>query len=280
MWCSTNSSVSECRWARATSRSASSPTSVWVSPVAGSSSISSRGRPTSARASSTRFRVPNGSPAAGWKATSASDSSSSASHAVRASEASSRPDPHRSAARSAPILERWWAPTITFCITVMPGHSARFWKVRPMPKPLMAWAGRASRSAPSNATAPSWASYTRLTTLNKVVLPAPLGPISPQMLPSSTVNDSSRRAVTPPKRTVTPATSNKAITPPTLLRPADSAGKPHPRSNWRWPRSRSPGRRRSSPRCAPPSGSQVRRARPVGEVCPDDPPGACEPRQG
>ena len=44
---------------------ASSPTSSWLSPPAGSSSSSRRGFETSARASSTRFSVPNGSPAAG-----------------------------------------------------------------------------------------------------------------------------------------------------------------------------------------------------------------------
>ena len=43
---------------------ASSSTSSWLSPPAGSSSRSSRGSETSARASSTRFSVPNGRPAA------------------------------------------------------------------------------------------------------------------------------------------------------------------------------------------------------------------------
>ena len=45
--------------------SPSSSTSSWLRPLAGSSSISSRGRSQSARASSTRLSVPYGQPAGG-----------------------------------------------------------------------------------------------------------------------------------------------------------------------------------------------------------------------
>src|SRR4051812_20661391 len=48
-------------------------------------------------------------------------------------------------------------------------------------------------------------------TLNSVVLPAPLGPITPTTSPGATVSETSSRAIRPPKRTVTPATSS-AIT--------------------------------------------------------------------
>ena len=41
----------------------------------------------------------------------------------------------------------------------------------------------------------------RLTTLNSVVFPAPLGPMSPQICPRSTLKDRSLSATMPPKRT-------------------------------------------------------------------------------
>src|SRR6185437_14852745 len=44
-------------------------------------------------------------------------------------------------------------------------------------------------------------------TLNRVVLPAPFGPISPVTEPGPTVRLTSDRAATPPKRTATPVTS-------------------------------------------------------------------------
>src|SRR3954466_8475451 len=43
-------------------------------------------------------------------------------------------------------------------------------------------------------------------TLNSVVLPAPLGPITPTTSPGATVSDTSSSAVSPPKRTVRPST--------------------------------------------------------------------------
>jgi len=47
--------------------------------------------------------------------------------------------------------------------------------------------------------------------LKSEVLPAPFGPISPQMLPDSTTNDSPSRAVIPPNRSVTSCTSKTAM---------------------------------------------------------------------
>ena len=46
--------------------------------------------------------------------------------------------------------------------------------------------------------------------LNSVVLPAPFGPISPQMAPLATSKLTSSSAVTPPKRIVTPSTASSA----------------------------------------------------------------------
>ena len=50
----------------------------------------------------------------------------------------------------------------------------------------------------------------RLTTLNSVVLPAPFGPISPTICPSSMSKDSWFSATIPPKRTVMSLTSSRA----------------------------------------------------------------------
>ena len=46
--------------------------------------------------------------------------------------------------------------------------------------------------------------------LNSVVLPAPFGPIRPQIAPRATLKLTSCRAVTPPKRIVTPSTASRA----------------------------------------------------------------------
>src|SRR5579859_4542295 len=46
-------------------------------------------------------------------------------------------------------------------------------------------------------------------TLNVVVLPAPFGPISPAVVPSSTSNETSSSAVMPPKRRVTLRTERR-----------------------------------------------------------------------
>ena len=49
-------------------------------------------------------------------------------------------------------------------------------------------------------------------TLNAVVLPAPFGPISPEIWPASTSKETPSRATMPPKRSVTSRTdSNVAI---------------------------------------------------------------------
>ena len=55
-------------------------------------------------------------------------------------------------------------------------------------------------SRPSNITRPADGLYSLLMQLNKLVLPAPLGPIKPQIDPSSTVNDKPFRATIPPNR--------------------------------------------------------------------------------
>src|SRR3954451_2018999 len=70
----------------------------------------------------------------------------------------------------------------------------------------------------------------RLTTLNIVVLPAPFGPMRPQIWPGSTPNESESKATIPPNRTLTEYTSKSAtyvvpsasrLAPPTNRPPGD-----------------------------------------------------------
>ena len=56
-----------------------------------------------------------------------------------------------------------------------------------MPSAAISCARLSSSSVPSKRIEPSAGSASRLTQLKRVVLPAPLGPISPQTLPSPTV---------------------------------------------------------------------------------------------
>src|SRR5881628_3178461 len=63
-------------------------------------------------------------------------------------------------------------------------------------------------------TVPVLGRYTRVMTLNSVVLPAPLGPMRPTTCPASTPNDTRSSATTPPKRTLRSLTSSSAATPP------------------------------------------------------------------
>ena len=61
--------------------------------------------------------------------------------------------------------------------------------------------------APANTMRPSSGAMRPVTMLKNVVLPAPLGPISPMMAPRGTTRSTSPRATTPPKRLATPRTS-------------------------------------------------------------------------
>src|SRR4051812_17599548 len=124
---------------------------------------------------------------------------------------SSRPTPMRSAARVNPTRPDECAPVITFSRTVSAGNSARFWNVRATPSSAMRCEGTARRFLPSKSTVPVVAWYRRLRTLNRVVLPAPFGPMSAQITPSSTVKERPSSATTPPKRTPTSSTLSSAM---------------------------------------------------------------------
>ena len=67
----------------------------------------------------------------------------------------------------------------------------------------------AQQGLPVEASRPPSGSYRRVITLNAVVLPAPFGPIRPEICPDSTSNETPSRATMPPKRNVISRTDSK-----------------------------------------------------------------------
>src|SRR4051794_32813442 len=98
-----------------------------------------------------------------------------------------------------------------FSRTVIVLKSSRFWNVRAMPRRITPCGGVDSSDSPSKFNSPVSGRYSRVITLNAVVLPAPFGPISPTISPSPTSNETSSSATIPPKRRVTCFTSSSAI---------------------------------------------------------------------
>src|SRR3954464_5007710 len=90
-------------------------------------------------------------------------------------------------------------PTCTFSSAVIVRNSLMFWNVRAMPA-LVTRSGRlAVMSLPLNRTLPVVGLYSPVMQLKKVVLPAPLGPISETMPFSGTLKLTSLTATRPPK---------------------------------------------------------------------------------
>ena len=91
--------------------------------------------------------------------------------------------------------------TITFSRMVMLGNRRTFWNVRAMPRPVT-WCGSSPRTdSPSNKMSPSVASTRPEIALKNVVLPAPLGPITLTISPSSTWKFRPDSAFRPPNVT-------------------------------------------------------------------------------
>ncbi len=85
----------------------------------------------------------------------------------------------RSTPPKTPARVRAWRPTITFSSAVMLANRRMFWKVRAMPRCVATCGALACSLPPSNSSSPPSGRYSPVSTLKKVVLPAPLGPISP-----------------------------------------------------------------------------------------------------
>jgi len=100
---------------------------------------------------------------------------------------------------------------MTFSSTDIVRKSWMFWNVRATPVRTILNAGCFRSDTPSKRTSPESGRYSRVMTLNAVVLPAPFGPMSPEICPSSTSNETPSSATMPPKRRVTSRTSRRAI---------------------------------------------------------------------
>ena len=61
-------------------------------------------------------------------------------------------------------------------------------------------------------------------TLNRVVLPAPFGPMSPVTVPARTLRLASLSAATPPKRTATPSMVRTSTSAPAVCSDSISTG--------------------------------------------------------
>src|SRR5665213_2329950 len=83
--------------------------------------------------------------------------------------------------------------------TVIAARALVIWKVRPMPLRATACGGRPKTDWPSNSIAPRSGLMKPVATLKRVVLPAPLGPISAVMDPLLTSNVAPSTAIRPPK---------------------------------------------------------------------------------
>src|ERR1035441_231008 len=94
-------------------------------------------------------------------------------------------------------------------MTGIDANNARFWNVRPMPSDAMPCTGQVRRSCPSKMMLPLCGLYKRLRQLNRVVLPAPLGPIRPQIVPAAMSNDTPSSATIPPNATETSCICNR-----------------------------------------------------------------------
>ena len=77
------------------------------------------------------------------------------------------------------------------------GKPRATWKVRTRPARLTASGASPAISRPSKRIEPASGGTRPETTLNKVVLPAPLGPISPVMPPGATVKSTPRSTSNP-----------------------------------------------------------------------------------
>ncbi|MNT79607.1 hypothetical protein D3C72_2189600 [compost metagenome] len=106
-------------------------------------------------------------------------------------------------APNTPLRVRTWRPIITFSRAVMLWNRRMFWKVREMPASTTLCGLLIRSGLPSNITRPCSARYNPVSTLNRVVLPAPLGPSRPRISPRRMLRSMPCRACRPPKNLLT-----------------------------------------------------------------------------
>src|SRR5512138_1110478 len=86
-----------------------------------------------------------------------------------------------------------------------------FWKVRQIPRAAIREGSSPAMSHPEKRTLPADGAWTPVITLKAVVLPAPLGPMSPTSSPGNTDSRNPSRALSPPNARVTPSTASSGI---------------------------------------------------------------------
>src|SRR5947207_3584033 len=85
--------------------------------------------------------------------------------------------------------------------------------------------------ASSHRMSPASGRVSPLMQLSRVVLPAPLGPMTPSTWPGSTVKVTPARALTPPNRLLISRTASRLMPAPTLTLPRQRGGEKAPGSS-------------------------------------------------
>src|SRR5687767_12783375 len=97
-----------------------------------------------------------------------------------------------------------------FSRTESPAKGWTIWKVRTTPRAQITSGAKPRSEVPTKRMSPASGRTNPEIWANRVVLPAPFGPISAEIEPASTVSDTAFVATTPPKRLVTPTISSMA----------------------------------------------------------------------
>src|SRR6266545_3776461 len=199
--CSTQMMVipSVSRAVRTIWREADSSTS--LSPAVTSSMSRSRGRPASAFAISRnrcwwRLRL-----ATGWSPRPSRPTKASASCARRIASASP----------TTPSLPPNMAPSTTFSRAVMDPNVSGVCITIAIPRCRTRWGASPSTRSPASVTVPAEGRSRPPMVFSRVLLPAPLGPTTARISPSSTPNVTPSTAGRPPKRFSTASTASSAM---------------------------------------------------------------------
>src|SRR5207244_2522814 len=123
------------------------------------------------------------------------------------------------------------APIAVFSRTVMEGKGRTIWNVRPIPRRAIRYGGMPLIDASSHRMSPASGRVSPLMQLSRVVLPAPLGPMTPSTWPGSTVKVTPARALTPPNRLLISRTASRLMPAPTLTLPRER-GREIARGSW------------------------------------------------
>ena len=116
-----------------------------------------------------------------------------------AKRSSSRYCRSRNIAESIPVLVRMWNPIFTFSSTVMNLKSWMFWKVRAIPSLAIFSGANPLMDSPRKNISPDVGLKMPEQILKKVVLPAPFGPMTPNISPTRICMFTFSTALRPPK---------------------------------------------------------------------------------